>query len=254
MRDGGPGVVPVGLRTHWSSWLGATAAQVARLRSDDEPDDEPGTTPLLVVASPRRAQPCWDGSLSAVAGVVDPHGRAVVSVSPAHAADAAELARRTASVDALRAELPTVLGIPDQRIYRATCRWSASVPPDSVLADVGQWVPVHDPRLPPWLHPFGHDALVAFDDEGDGSYLAGVGLKRHDEHVHEIAVGTADAARGRGLARRLVAQAARELHRRGIVATYLHDPRNAASGRVADAAGFPDYGWTVLGTTPHPAT
>ena len=64
-------------------------------------------------------------------------------------------------------------------------------------------------------------------------YLAGVGLKRHDARVHEIAVGTAEAARGRGLARRLVAQAARSLLARGIVPTYLHDPANLASARVA---------------------
>ena len=29
--------------------------------------------------------------------------------------------------------------------------------------------------------------------------------------------------------------------------TYLHDPANTASAKVADAAGFPDRGWTVLG-------
>jgi hypothetical protein len=33
----------------------------------------------------------------------------------------------------------------------------------------------------------------------------------------------------------------------GAVATYQHDPANAASGRVADAAGFPDRGWRSVG-------
>ena len=33
----------------------------------------------------------------------------------------------------------------------------------------------------------------------------------------------------------------------GVVPTYLHDPANTASAKVADAAGFPDRGWTVLG-------
>ena len=56
-----------------------------------------------------------------------------------------------------------------------------------------------------------------------------------------------EGARGKGLARRLVAQASRTLHAQGIVATYLHDPANVASARVADAAGFPDRGWGVLG-------
>jgi predicted GNAT family acetyltransferase len=49
------------------------------------------------------------------------------------------------------------------------------------------------------------------------------------------------------LARRLVAQAARRVVDGGMVATYLHDPANTASARVAEAAGFPDHGWTVIG-------
>jgi len=86
---------------------------------------------------------------------------------------------------------------------------------------VGIWLPVTDPLVPPWLRPFGSEALVVLDTDGaaDGRYLAGVGLKRHDAHVHEIAVGTDDTARGRGLARHLVAQAARSLLARGIVPT-----------------------------------
>ena len=53
--------------------------------------------------------------------------------------------------------------------------------------------------------------------------------------------------RGRGLARRLVAQAARSLLDRDVVPTYLHDAANVASARVAAAAGLPDLGWTALG-------
>jgi hypothetical protein len=33
----------------------------------------------------------------------------------------------------------------------------------------------------------------------------------------------------------------------GMVPTYLHDPANVASAHVAEAAGFPDRGWAVLG-------
>ena len=112
------------------------------------------------------------------------------------------------------------------------------------LPDVGEWLPAGDPRVPGWLKPFGGEVLVVLDDD---VYVAGVGLKRHDEHGQEISVGTEEAARGRGLARRLVAQAARRLLAAGIVPTYLHDPANTASAKVADAAGFPDRGWTVLG-------
>jgi hypothetical protein len=30
------------------------------------------------------------------------------------------------------------------------------------------------------------------------------------------------------------------------VPTYIHDPANTASAHTADAAGFPDRGWTVI--------
>lgn len=58
---------------------------------------------------------------------------------------------------------------------------------------------------------------------------------------------TAEAVRGRGLARRLVAQAARRVLDEGAVATYLHARGNVGSARVAEAAGFADRGWSVLG-------
>jgi predicted GNAT family acetyltransferase len=87
--------------------------------------------------------------------------------------------------------------------------------------------------------------LVAWDDAG--RYAAGVGRKRHDEHGQELAVATEAAYRGRGLARRLVAQATRRVLDEGAVATYLHAFDNHASARVAEAAGFPDRGWSVYG-------
>jgi GNAT superfamily N-acetyltransferase len=127
-------------------------------------------------------------------------------------------------------------------VYAVTFRLKTAPAP---LADAGEWVDDDDPVVPDWLRPFGGRVLVARDD--DGSYLAGVGIKRHDADGHELSVGTEPEARGRGLARRLVAQAARTLLDDGIVATYLHDPANIASARVADAAGFPDLGWRVLG-------
>jgi GNAT superfamily N-acetyltransferase len=97
------------------------------------------------------------------------------------------------------------------------------------------------------LHPFGGEVLVALID---GGYAAGVGIKRHDRFGHELAVGTEERFTGRGLGRRLVAQAARRVIAEGMVPTYLHDPRNTASAKVADAAGFPDLGWKILGLWP----
>ena len=87
-------------------------------------------------------------------------------------------------------------------------------------------------------------SVVAWDE--DGSYAAGVGRKQHDAHGHELSVGTDEHLRGRGMARRLVAQAARRVIADGAVPTYLHSFDNTASARVADAAGFPDRGWQVL--------
>jgi GNAT superfamily N-acetyltransferase len=235
------GDLPAALRAHWQQWLGADQRDLSRLGTRGGPDG-PGPS-VTVVGSRRRDEPGWDGEAHPVAGVVDPRGAAVVSVPERHARWARQLVADGGGLEDLRATLPARLGAPDGHVYQAVYRWA--VPPVPDLPDAGAWVPVDDPRVPEWLRPFGGEALLALDDRG--RYLAGVGLKRHDDRVHEIAVGTEDAARGRGLARRLVAQAARELLVRGVTPTYMHDPANAPSARVADAAGFPDRGWTALG-------
>jgi predicted GNAT family acetyltransferase len=95
------------------------------------------------------------------------------------------------------------------------------------------------------MAPFNGPVLVAWDDEG--RYVAGVGRKRHDDHGQELAVATDSRYQGRGLARRLVAQAARRVLDEGAVPTYLHAFDNVASARVAEAAGFPDLGYSVYG-------
>lgn len=81
--------------------------------------------------------------------------------------------------------------------------------------------------------------------DGAVAPLLGVGIKRHDRIGRELAVVTTAQQRGRGLARRLVAQAARRVLDEGGLPTYLHGPDNTASARVADAVGFPDRGWSV---------
>ena len=231
--------VPDGLRAHWVAWTGAAPEQVAVLGAPA--DGEPY---VVVVADTRRTEPAWDGRVREVTGVVDPMGRAVLSVPPDWQAAVAAAADGT-TLELARARLPAAVGRPAAVVYEAVYRWSVRPAGRDLLPDVGEWLPFEDPRVPEWLHPFGGEALVVLDD--DGAYLAGLGLKRHDEHVHEIAIGTAESARGRGLARRLTARAARELLADGVVPTYMHDPRNLASARVADAAGFPDRGWGALG-------
>lgn len=197
---------------------------------------------LTVVASNRRDQPGWDGRVYPVVGVGTPI-KTVVSVPPARAADVRHAANLP--VGELLGRLPALVGLPERPVYSAVFRYTLAPAP---LPDAGEWVGASDPVLPPWLHPFGGDVLVARDERG--RYLAGVGIKRHDPCGHELSVGTEPAARGRGLARRLVAQAARRVLDEGAVPTYLHDVSNVASGRVADAAGFPDRGWSAHGVSP----
>jgi GNAT superfamily N-acetyltransferase len=195
-----------------------------------------------VVGNPRRALPGWDGRLAPVAGVVTADGDAVVGVPP----DVAAAGARHAADGDLAGLLVALPGLLGRRgiAGRGVFRWSTT---PAELPDVGVWVPYDDPRVPEWLRPFGGEVLVVLD--GD-RYLAGVGLKKHDDAGHEIAVGTEEAARGRGLARRLVAQAARRVLADGAVPTYLHAPDNIASAKAADAAGFPDRGWSVIGFFP----
>ena len=146
----------------------------------------------------------------------------------------------------LNAAMPAIVGRPG-RIAGGIFRWSLDPTPGP---EVGQWVPTHDQRVPPWLKPFNGDVLVAWD--ADGHYGAGVGRKMHDEFGHELSVGTEDALRGRGIGRALVQTAARLVLAQGKVPTYLHHPTNHASARLAEAAGFPDLGWRVLFFGPDP--
>jgi GNAT superfamily N-acetyltransferase len=188
---------------------------------------------VLVTTSPMRSRPGWDGTVLSVAGMESPEG-AVLSVRADAVAPLRDAGDALADVEAA---LPTVLGRPGARLVRSILRWTDE--PASLLP-LGDEVDGRDGRVPEWLRPFGGDVLLLLDD--DGRYLAGVGRKRHDSWCTELAVGTEPAARGRGLARRLVATAARRVLDEGKVPTYQHDPDNVASAHVADAVGFPDRG------------
>lgn len=193
---------------------------------------------LTVVGSPARTRPEWDGMVRDVIGVSTPHG-GVLSVPP-DALDAVRDAVRT--WDDVPDRLPAALGRPDATAYRGVFRWTDA---PAELPDAGEWVRALDPRVPEWLHPFGGQVLIRFDDAG--RYAAGVGIKRHNSAGMEISVGTEEAHRGRGLATGLVAQAARWILAQGAVPIYLHDPANTASDRTARSAGFPDLGWHIVG-------
>ena len=211
------------LTAHLSGWLGTW----------------PPGQGLTIVGSRRRVEPGWDGEIRAVAGVATPTGT-VLSVPPRCVDDVRRLGDDVTE-PRYGPALAALLGRPGGTLGRGVFRWSGS---PAALPAAGEWLSRADPRLPAWLRPFNGEVLVTLLD---GAYAAGVGIKRHDDYGWEISVGTTEAARGQGLARRLVAQAARAILAAGAVPTYLHDPRNVASARVADAAGFPDDGWSVCG-------
>ncbi|MEV8513649.1 GNAT family N-acetyltransferase [Dactylosporangium sp. NPDC051484] len=199
---------------------------------------------LVVVGSPLRERPRWDGGEQRALGVTDAAGNGVLSVPPAARDAVARLVAGAAPGEleaALGAALPALVGRPGQHCFTGVFRWSEA-PAD--LPDSGEWEPSEGSGLPDWLRPFPGEVLVA-REPGTGEYLAGVGLKPHDATGIEISVGTQERARGRGLARRLVARAARRIADAGAVPIYLHDPANTASARVAAASGFPDLGWKV---------
>jgi GNAT superfamily N-acetyltransferase len=213
------------LAEHLRTWLGAWPAQER----------------LLVVGSPRREEPGWNGAVHPVIGVST--GRCGVLSVPLDVVARVSALLADDPDPGVRARVPAAAGYPGRAwiegVFRATTR-----PAD--LPDAGEWIAATDPSVPEWLHPFGGEVLVALDPD-TGEHLCGVGVKRHDAYGQELAVVTTAAAQGRGLGRRLVAQAARRVLDEGAVPTYLHARDNHASARVAEAAGFPDAGWSVLG-------
>ncbi len=200
----------------------------------------PPPAPFTVAGSAARAAPGWDGEVHPVSLVSSPDGL-VIGVPPA-AVDAVRGLGDGWQSPGYADALTVALGLTGPHALHAggVFRWTTE-PTD--LEPLGEWVETDDPRLPDWLRPFNGGVLVAWED--DGSYVAGVGLKAHDAWVDEISVGTEPAARGRGLARRLVVTAAREVLARNHIPTYLHAPDNTASAHVAEGAGFPDRGWHV---------
>jgi len=194
---------------------------------------EPGT--VTITSSAARTAPGWDGAVLDAAGLSDGRGT-VLSVPPSLLTGVPELA----GVEEAEAWLLPRLERPAPRLARIVHRWTTSV---ADLDDAGGWVAPDAPGVPAWLRPFNGGVLVA---TVDGRHAAGVGIKRHDDHGWEIAVVTDADFRGRGLAARLVAQAARHILSGGAIPLYLHEPDNVASAHVAASVGFPDRGWWYL--------
>lgn len=218
------------LTLHLRSWVGAWP---------------PPSDGVNVVGDPARLEPTWDGSIRKLQGVGD--GRSTVIAVPPDAVDAvAEAIGDDLARVGLGDELGAILGVGPAAFGAGVFRTTSQV--DDTIGGLGDWFERQTPGLPDWLAPFNGPRLVAFDD--DGRAIAGVGIKVHDRFGQELAVVTEEAARGGGVARRLVATAARRVLAEGSVPTYLHAPDNTASARVADAVGFADRGWTVWGLWP----
>ena len=218
------------LELHLRSWVGMW------------PPPSPG---VHVIGDPARLEPTWDGAVRPLQGVGN--GEGTVIAVPPDAVDAVQAAFSDGlDRPGLGNELGEVLGVGRAAFGAGVFRTTARVDPD--LTDLGVWFERQTDELPEWLAPFNGPRLVAFSD--DGRPIAGVGIKVHDRHGHELAVVTDEAARGTGVARRLVATAARRIIDDGAVPTYLHAPDNIASARVAEAVGFADEGWTVHGLWP----
>lgn len=214
------------LTSHLRSWVGQW------------PPPRQGVT---VVGDPAREQPTWDGRVRPLHGVGD--GTAtVIAVPPSAVEEVRKVIGSDLTDPQLGLRLAPLLGMGSAVFGTGVMRWT-HLP--ASLEPVGVPMGPDDQRMPPWLRPFNGPVLVAVDARG--RYLAGLGTKVHDPHGHEVAIVTTPAARGQGLGRRLTVTAARAILARGAVPTYLHDPANRASARVAQAAGFPDRGWTVHG-------
>lgn len=218
------------LRLHLRSWVG---------------EWPPPSDGVHVVGDPSRLAPTWDGSVRPLLGVGN--GEATVIAVPPDAVDSVGAAMADGlDRSGLGDELGQILGVGSAAFGAGVFRTTAEV--DPTLADLGDWYDDHTDGLPEWLAPFNGPRLVAVND--DGRPIAGVGTKIHDRYGRELAVVTDDEARGTGIARRLVATAARRVLADGAVPTYLHQPGNIASARVAEAVGFSDDGWTVHGLWP----
>lgn len=213
------------LTRHLASWLGVW------------PPPSPG---LTVVGSEKRTLPGWDGKVRPVRGVRTPEGT-VLSVPP-HRVD--EVKRLGDDLEVVASRLAEAVGVPGWRFHVGVFRWCERPGPTD---RPGVWVPTDHPDVPEWLKPFNGEVLLGYEN---GEVAAGVGRKIHDRWGHEIAVVTEPGHRRKGWARRLVAQAALRILDEGAVPTYLHPPDNLASARTADAAGFPDRGWRILGLFP----
>jgi hypothetical protein len=167
--------------------------------------------------------------------LVRAHGGAAVGVAPAWSGLLGEHLKGPASVPAAMAAAAAALG---GQVFSWVVRTGVAVPAPALEVTV---LDATDPRLPDWvIGHFSGGAWVVLDQ--DGRVLSTAVLKRYDDRLREISVGTAEAARGRGLAKAVTAAAARAVLAEGRAVLYNHDPDNHTSARVAEAVGLYELG------------
>jgi hypothetical protein len=162
-------------------------------------------------------------------------GGAVVAVAPAFSG---LLRRQLDGPESVGPALDAVAQAAAGQHYDWVARTGVAIPAPSAEVTV---VDTSDPRLPEWV--IGHftgEAWVVLGD--DGQVLSTAVLKRYDDRLREISVGTAEAARGRGLAKAVTAAAARAVLAESRAVLYNHDPENSTSARVAEAVGLREFG------------
>jgi RimJ/RimL family protein N-acetyltransferase len=162
-------------------------------------------------------------------------GGAVLAVAPEHAAILRRYLTDPASL------LPTLERAAAElhgHLFSGVARTGVAIPPPVAEVTV---LDASDPRLPDWVvGHFAGEAWVVLDE--DGKPLSTAVLKRYDDRIREISVGTAERARGRGLARSVVSAAARAVLSEGRAVLYNHAPDNLASAKVAEAVGLREFG------------
>jgi RimJ/RimL family protein N-acetyltransferase len=163
-------------------------------------------------------------------------GGAVVAVDPAWSRRLGQHLDGPASLDTALDALAAAAGA---RHFFWVARTGVAIPPPAAEVTV---LEATDPRLPEWvLGHFTGEAWAVLDDDS-GRVLSTAVLKRYDDRLREISVGTSEAARGRGLAKAVTAAAARAVLAEGRAVLYNHDAENHTSARVAESVGLHEFG------------
>lgn len=211
------------LERHLANWLGAW----------------PADGKITVATSTYREVPGWDGQVRPFIGFSSPTST-VISVARQYYEPICNLVEKGGLED-LERQIAEVAGGKGASLRRGVFRFHQQL---VAHESRGEWFSQDDPAVPGWLRPFNAKVLMAFDQEH--RYAAGLGCKRHDDLVYELAITTEPTHRKLGYARELVAQASEFVYLAGGVATYMHRRDNVGSAAVAQSSGFPDRGWETI--------